>query len=67
MLDAALVSLVPRFHDDESTRLPLLSDDVLLAVPTDSELDSSTPQDLAPLYEQTFVTLKQGPRQLQGL
>jgi len=59
-LDAILVSLEPGFRDDDCTCLPLFSDEVLLAVPADSELDASEPLELADFREQTFVTLTQG-------
>ncbi|GGB82597.1 transcriptional regulator [Marinobacterium zhoushanense] len=59
-LDAILVSLEPGFRDDDFTCLPLFNDEVLLAVPADSDLSDASPLDLSDFREQTFVTLKKG-------
>lgn len=59
-LDAILVSLEPGFRNDDCTCLPLFNDEVLLAVPADSDLTASEPLDLADFREQTFVTLTRG-------
>ena len=58
-LDVILVSLEPQFNNPDYISLPLFSDDVLLAVPADSELASAEDIDLTSLKDETFVTLTQ--------
>ncbi|WP_341217374.1 LysR family transcriptional regulator [Neptunomonas phycophila] len=58
-LDVILVSLEQQFNNPDYISLPLFSDDVLLAVPADSELASAEDIDLTSLKDETFVTLTQ--------
>jgi len=58
-LDVILVSLEQQFNNPDYIALPLFSDDVLLAVPADSELASAEDIDLTSLKDETFVTLTQ--------
>ena len=58
-LDVILVSLEQQFNNPDYIALPLFSDDVLLAVPADSELASAEDVDLTSLKDETFVTLTQ--------
>ena len=58
-LDVILVSLDQDFHNPDYISLKLFSDDVLLAVPADSELAKATEIDLTSLENETFVTLTQ--------
>jgi len=58
-LDVILVSLEQQFNNPDYISLPLFSDDVLLAVPADSELASAEDVDLTSLKDETFVTLTQ--------
>ena len=58
-LDVILVALEPQFNNPDYISLPLFSDDVLLAVPADSELASAEDIDLTSLKDETFVTLTQ--------
>ncbi|BAU71867.1 LysR family transcriptional regulator [Metapseudomonas furukawaii] len=59
-LDAILVSLDESVSDPDCEQLPLFSDDIFLAVPTDSPFSEKTEVDLADLAESTFITLTQG-------
>lgn len=59
-LDAILVSLDDNTIDSDCEHLPLFSDDVFLAAPTDSSFADAAEVDLADLREATFITLTQG-------
>ncbi|WP_437879471.1 LysR family transcriptional regulator [Pseudomonas sp. LRF_L74] len=59
-LDAILVSLDEGVSDADCEQLPLFSDDIFLAVPTDSPFAERPEVDLADLRESTFITLTQG-------
>lgn len=59
-LDAMLVSLDESVSDPDCEQLPLFSDDIFLAVPTDSPFAEQPEVDLADLADSTFITLTQG-------
>ncbi|MFZ6045727.1 LysR substrate-binding domain-containing protein [Pseudomonas sp. CR3202] len=59
-LDAILVSLDESVNDPDCEQLPLFSDDIFLAVPTDSPFADQDEVDLADLADSTFITLTQG-------
>ncbi|BCD85381.1 LysR family transcriptional regulator [Pseudomonas solani] len=59
-LDAILVSLDEGVSDGDCEQLPLFSDDIFLAVPTDSPFAGQPEVDLADLADSTFITLTQG-------
>ncbi|MGA4637986.1 LysR family transcriptional regulator [Pseudomonas solani] len=59
-LDAILVSLDEGVSDADCEQLPLFSDDIFLAVPTDSPFAGQPEVDLADLADSTFITLTQG-------
>lgn len=59
-VDAMLVSLDESTNDPDCERLPLFSDDIFLAVPTDSPFADRDEVDLGELREATFITLTQG-------
>ncbi|MFB4391790.1 MULTISPECIES: LysR substrate-binding domain-containing protein [unclassified Pseudomonas] len=59
-LDAILVALDETVKDPACEQLPLFSDDIFLAVPTDSPFAHQPCVDLADLAESTFITLTQG-------
>ncbi|MFW3897544.1 LysR substrate-binding domain-containing protein [Pseudomonas bharatica] len=59
-LDAILVSLDESTSDPTCEQLPLFSDDIFLAVPTDSPFAQEAEVDLADLAASTFITLAQG-------
>lgn len=59
-LDAILVSLDEGVSDADCEQLPLFSDDIFLAVPTDSPFADQPDVDLADLADSTFITLTQG-------
>ncbi|GAC1029745.1 LysR substrate-binding domain-containing protein [Pseudomonas sp. No.21] len=59
-LDAMLVSLDDSVSDPDCEQLPLFSDDIFLAVPTDSPFAEQAEVDLADLADSTFITLTQG-------
>jgi LysR family malonate utilization transcriptional regulator len=59
-LDAMLIALDDSFDTPEFTTLPLFEDDILLAVPRDSELAQLEAITLAKLINPTFVTLTNG-------
>jgi LysR family malonate utilization transcriptional regulator len=59
-LDAMLIALDDSFDTPEFTTLPLFEDDILLAVPRDSELAKQEAITLAKLINPTFVTLTNG-------
>lgn len=59
-LDAMLVSLDESVSDPDCEQLPLFSDDIFLAVPTDSPFAEQPEVDLAALADSTFITLTQG-------
>lgn len=59
-VDAMLVSLDENTNDPDCDHLPLFSDDIFLAVPTDSPFAEHEEVDLADLREATFITLTQG-------
>ncbi|TBU89759.1 LysR family transcriptional regulator [Phytopseudomonas dryadis] len=59
-LDAILVALDDNTADSDCEHLPLFSDDVYLAAPTDSPFANVAEVDLADLHEATFITLTQG-------
>ncbi|WP_271410085.1 LysR family transcriptional regulator [Pseudomonas sp. Q1-7] len=59
-LDAILVSLDESVSDPDCEQLPLFSDDIFLAVPTDSPFSDQAEVDLADLADSTFITLTQG-------
>ncbi|MBC3479713.1 MULTISPECIES: LysR family transcriptional regulator [Pseudomonas] len=59
-LEAILVSLDESVSDPACEQLPLFSDDIFLAVPTDSPFAEQAEVDLADLADSTFITLTQG-------
>ncbi len=59
-LDAILVSLDESVSDPDCEHLPLFSDDIFLAVPTDSPFADQEEVDLADLAGSTFITLTPG-------
>ncbi len=59
-VDAMLVSLDESTHDPDCEHLALFSDDIFLAVPTDSPFAEHPEVDLGDLREATFITLTQG-------
>jgi len=59
-LEAILVSLDESVADPACEQLPLFSDDIFLAVPTDSPFAEQQEVDLADLADSTFITLTQG-------
>ncbi|ARU89552.1 LysR substrate-binding domain-containing protein [Pseudomonas sp. M30-35] len=59
-VDAILVALNEHINDHDCEQLPLFSDDIFLAVPTDSPFAQQTEVDLAALKESTFITLTHG-------
>lgn len=59
-LDAILLSLNDSMSDPDCESLPLFSDDIFLAVPSDSPFAGQAEVDLAELREATFITLTQG-------
>jgi LysR family malonate utilization transcriptional regulator len=59
-LDAILVALDDSVNDPDCEQMPLFSDDIFLAVPTDSPFANQDEVDLADLADSTFITLSQG-------
>ncbi|RMP26349.1 Malonate utilization transcriptional regulator [Pseudomonas syringae pv. delphinii] len=59
-VDAMLVSLDESTNDPDCEHLALFSDDIFLAVPTDSPFAEHHEVDLSDLREATFITLTQG-------
>lgn len=59
-VDAMLVSLDESTNDPDCEHLALFSDDIFLAVPTDSPFAEHSEVDLSDLREATFITLTQG-------
>ena len=59
-LEAILVSLDESVSDPACEQLPLFSDDIFLAVPTDSPFAEQAEVDLTDLADSTFITLTQG-------
>jgi LysR family malonate utilization transcriptional regulator len=59
-VDAILVALDESVHDAEFERFQLFTDDIFLAVPTDSPFAQHQEVDLADLREATFITLTPG-------
>jgi LysR family malonate utilization transcriptional regulator len=59
-VDAILVALDESVHDPEFERFALFTDDIFLAVPTDSPFSQHQAVDLSDLREATFITLTPG-------
>jgi LysR family malonate utilization transcriptional regulator len=59
-VDAILVALDDSTDDSDFEHFRLFSDDIFLAVPTDSPFSQHTEIDLCDLREATFITLTQG-------
>lgn len=59
-VDAILVSLNETVNDADFEQLPLFSDDIFLAAPSDSPFAGHDEVDLSELCDATFITLTQG-------
>ena len=59
-LDTIFVSLSDDFHSDEYTFLRLFSDDMMLAVPANSDISTKKTLSLVDFKDETFISLSDG-------